>query len=644
MCGIFGILSPSLPGNRTIREALHTIRHRGPDDEGYLFIHTRGDISLHASGPDTCTELRDEYRDISDVDVTDFDLLLAHRRLAILDLSYRGHQPMSYAGGDLRITYNGEIFNYRELGRELRASGYCFDSDTDTEVILAAYQEWGQQCVRRFNGQWAFCIYDRKKQILFCSRDRFGIKPLYYWFDRDHFVFASEFKTLLRMPFVHAQLNIPLISEFAIFASLDTSEETLYRGIYQILPSHNLVVDLKGRQPRTEKYYEPGFLDQVGDYDHHQALRYADDIRDLLIDAVKIRLISDVPVGSCLSGGLDSSSIVVIISKLLNDGGIEISQIGERQKTFTASYDDPAVDERLHADEVIRHTNVDAYYSYPIAENLWRELDEFLYHQDGICFSTNVYVGWDLMRLASRHIKVVLNGQGGDELFGGYLHYEILYLADMIRARRSKDLIGALSGLYSRHGLFKTVVKGIIGGGIALAPAGLKPLLFKEWYREHHRAIEHLLHQRVPIERNLARMIDYTKSLSQFLISDITMRYLQQLLHYDDRDAAAFSIENRVPFVDHRLIEYVNGIPSIFKLHKGWSKWLLRLAMRDLLPEKILWRKDKLGTPTPVKTWLTHEFSPVPHLMKRYGMRIYSDFVWRLFLADRLINRGEDRR
>ena len=644
MCGIFGILSHSLPGNRNIREALHSIRHRGPDDEGYLFIHTTEDLSRHASGTDTCAELRDEYRDISDVDITQFDLLLAHRRLSILDLSSRGHQPMSYAEGDLRITYNGEIFNYRELRRELQASGYRFGSETDTEVILAAYQEWGQHCVRRFNGQWAFCIYDRKKHILFCSRDRFGIKPLYYWFDRDHFVFASEIKALLRMPFVHAQVNMPLLSEFAIFGSLDTSEETIYTGIHQILPSHNLIVDLKGRQLQAEKYYESVFLDQVGDYDHHQALRYADDIRDLLIDAVKIRLTSDVPVGSCLSGGLDSSSIVAIISKLLNEGGIEIPQIGERQKTFTASYDDPSIDERIHADEVIRHTNVDAYYSYPNADNLWEELDGFLDHQDGISFSTNMYVGWNLMRLASHHIKVVLNGQGGDELFGGYLHYEILYLADMIRDRHGKELIDALSGLYNRHGLLQTLVKSIIAGGIALSPAWLKPLLFKEWYRTHLKAIEHLLHERVPIEKNLAEMIEYTKSLNQLLISDIIMRYLPQLLHYDDRNAAAFSIENRVPFVDHRLVEYVNGIPSIYKMHKGWSKWLLRIAMRDLLPERILWRKDKLGTPTPIKTWLTHELSPVPRLMKRYGMRTYNHFVWRLFLADRLINQTEDIR
>lgn len=642
MCGIFGIFSSALPGDGIIRGALDSIRHRGPDDEGYIFINTIDNTCQPASGSDTCQQLRNEYRDISDVEMKNYDLVLAHRRLSIVDLSSRGHQPMPYANGDLWIAYNGEIFNYRELRKELQLSGYRFDSGTDTEVVLAAYEKWGERCVHRFNGQWAFCIYDRRQKRLFCSRDRFGIKPFYYWFDKGNFAFASEIKGLLMLPLINTALNKPLISEFILFYELDNSEETIYKGICQLPPSHNLVVDMNDKQPRVDRYYELGFLDQVGDYDHRLALRYADDIRDLLIDAVKIRLISDVPVGSCLSGGLDSSSIVVIINKLLNEGGIGREQIGERQKTFTAAYDDPAVDERVHAYEVIHRTNVDAYFSYPNGETLWNEVGSFLYHLDGPCFSTNIYAGWDVMRLASHHIRVVLNGQGGDELFGGYLRYESVYLADMIKSGHYKDLFAALSGMGHRHGFTKTVTKGVIGGGLAMTPARLKPFLLKKVYRAHHRAIEHLLNDRFPIDGHVERMIDRIHSLNHFLFCDTTKNYLPQLLRYDDRNAAAFSVENRVPFVDHRLVEYVNGIPSIFKLYKGWSKWLLRLAMRDLLPEKILWRKDKLGFPTPEKQWLTHSLSPVPQFMKRQGLRRYDAFAWRLFLADRLINRGAD--
>jgi len=638
MCGIFGIFSPALPGNAAVKRSLDSIRHRGPDDEGYTLINSRTNASLFVSGPDTCSELRDEHRDILDVDLKSYDMLLAHRRLSIIDLSCKGHQPMSYADGDVCITYNGEIFNYRELRTELQLSGYRFDSDSDTEVILAAYHKWGQRCVNRFNGQWAFCIYDRRHSKLFCSRDRFGIKPFYYWFDGRTFAFASEIKSLLTLPFIRSEINRPLIPNFVIFHELDTCGETLYQGIFQLAPSHNLIFDLEGKDLRAEKYYELNYLDEMGDYDHQKALRYADDIRDLLIDSVKIRLISDVPVGTCLSGGLDSSSIVVIISKLLKEGGIKQDQIGDKQKTFTVSYDDPSVDEKIHADRVIRHTNVDSYFSYPTAQGLWEELDRFLYHQDGPCLSTTFYAGWDVMRLASRRVKVVLNGQGGDELLGGYLHYEILYLADIIRKRRCRDALAALAGMGYRHGLAKTFLKGALGSCLAMAPASLKPVLFKEWYRKPYGAVSRLLNEPLSIDEHLAKMTDWMKSLNRFLINDSSMRYLPQLLHYDDRNAAAFSIENRVPFLDHRLFEYVNNIPSIFKLYKGWSKWLLRLAMRDLLPEKILWRKDKLGFPTPVKTWLTHSLSPVPGLIKQYGLRECGHLAWRVFLADRLMN------
>ena len=638
MCGIFGIFSSTLPENRVIKNALDSVRHRGPDDEGYVLINSRTNASLVASGPDTCSELRDEYRDILDADLKSYDILLAHRRLSIIDLSCKGHQPMSYGDGDVWITYNGEIFNYRELRTELQLSGYRFGSDSDTEVILAAYNKWGQQCVNRFNGQWAFCIYDRRRRELFCSRDRFGIKPFYYWFDGRTFAFASEIKSLLMLPFIRSEMNRTLIPNFIIFHELDTSAETIFQGIYQLPPSHNLILDLEHKNPRAEKYCELNYLDETGDYNHQKALRYADDIRDLLIDSVKIRLISDVPVGTCLSGGLDSSSIVVIINKLLKEGGISRDQTGEKQKTFTASFDDSSVDERIHANRVIKHTNVDSYYSQPKAAGLWGELDNFLYYQDGPCLSTTFYAGWDVMRLASQHVKVVLNGQGGDELLGGYLHYEILYLADMIRKRRYPDVFAALAGMGYRHGLAQTFLKGALGGCLAMAPASLKPLLFKQWYRTPYTVVRRLLNKPFSIDEHLAGMIDNMSSLNRFLSADTGMRYLPQLLHYDDRNGAAFSVENRVPFLDHRLVEYVNNIPAIFKIYKGWSKWLLRLAMRDLLPERIRWRKDKLGFPTPVKTWLTHSLSPVPEIMKQYGIRECGHLAWRVFLADRLVN------
>jgi asparagine synthase (glutamine-hydrolysing) len=644
MCGILGVLSPRLPENRIIREALELLRHRGPDDEGYLFSNTGNNRHTPASGAGSCSIIRNEQIDISDTDIREYDLVLGHRRLSIIDLSPRGHQPMSYSGGDLWITYNGEIFNYRELRAELASLGYRFHSDTDTEVILASYSEWGTECVTRFNGQWAFCIYDSRKRILFCSRDHFGIKPFYYWFDGKNFAFASEINALLKLPFTDRKLNKPVFSDLLVFYMLGSAEETLYEGIHQLPPSSNIVVDVREMSISCNRYYELPPNDERGNYDHRQALRYADDIRELLIDAVRIRLTSDVPVGSCLSGGLDSSSIVVIINKLLKEGGVSPETVGGIQKTFTISYDDPAVDEKEYADEVIRHTHVDSYFASPDAALLWGELDKFLLHHDGLCSSARIYAWWCVMRLASGHVKVVLNGQGADELFGGYPpRYEPIYLAEALRDMRiieSFEIMSRQGGLYGPGYSLRRAVEAHY---YTLVPDNLQIALFKARHRKELGYAARLLGDGCINSAGLKRTVGRTKSLNYRLWRDVTNDYLPQLLCYDDRNASAFSIENRVPFVDHRLIEYVNAIPSVYKLYNGWNKWLLRLAMRDLLPEKILWRRDKLGFPAPEKTWLSHKDSPVPSFMGRYGIGKYGSFTWRLYLAEKLIRELQEK-
>jgi asparagine synthase (glutamine-hydrolysing) len=625
-------------------DALDVMRHRGPDDEGYVCIDTSSDSCIQALGADSCSVLRGKYRDLEDTDITTSHVVLGHRRLAILDVSSKGHQPMSFDNDNLWITYNGEIFNYKELRRELQGSGCTFSSGTDTEVILAAYSKWGEDCVSRFNGQWAFCIYDKRKKKLFCSRDRFGIKPFYYWFDGAHFAFASEIKALLRIPFVKRELNKQLLFELFVFHMMHHSEESMYRGIYQLLPSHNLTFDPDRKDMSIKRYYELPYTEELGRYDERQACRYADDIRDLLIDSVRVRLISEVPVGSCLSGGLDSSSIVAIINRLLREGTIDERAIGKRQKTFTASFDNPCIDETGYAEEVIRHTGVESFFVYPTADGLWKELDNFLFSHDELCKNTNVYAGWVVMRLASRHVKVVLNGQGSDELFGGYPQYEPVYLADMIRRMRVKDLCRFFSGERKRYGLRRTFSDCAMGGYLAFAPDSLKKFLFKERSRKQLKYIEHLLGEVDRDASGLERMTERMRSLNHLLYRDTTRDYLRELLKDDDRNAAAFSIENRVPFVDHRLVEYVSGIPSIYKMYRGWSKWLLRLAMRDLLPEKIVWRKDKIGFATPVESWIRHEYSPIPLAMSQLGRKGQIPyFLWKLYLVQRLLARHEQK-
>lgn len=635
MCGILGVVSSPLPESKILKGALDSIRHRGPDDEGYLFA-CGFDGCLTGAGPDTHSGLKDRWCSIDDIDASSFQLLLAHRRLAILDLSQAGHQPFNNTAGNLWITYNGEVFNYKELRFELKSKGYHFRSDTDTEVVLAAYDAWGDRFPERLNGQWAFCIYDKNRGRLFCSRDRFGIKPFYYWHDEARFVFASEIKALFNLPFVSKTIDHGQLSEFVFNYRIEHMAESLYKGIYQLLPGHNLTFDLTTRRLRTTRYYQLPFNPETGRYSHEKALKYADDIRNLFIDSVRMQLVSDVPVGSCLSGGLDSSFIVAAINRLFHDGKVAKDAIWDKQKTFTASFDDPAADETVYAKAVIRHTGVNGFFCRPGAETLWKEIHQFLSYHDGICFGTNVYAGWEVMRLAARHVKVLLNGQGGDEVFGGYPRYDGIQIASLIRQLKMKETLALLSNEIRLFGFnygFNQFKRGIK----AFFPEKLRQYFSRKRYATQLDLLHHLFGN--PYFPRAISMVDNDPrmTLNEKLWMDQTQTYLPMLLRYDDRNASAVSIENRVPFLDHRLVEYVNAIPSVYKIHKGWRKWLLRLSMRDMLPEHIIWRKEKAGFSTPSEKWLLSSISPVPALMRRHGIETFSHQLWCVLVAEKLL-------
>ena len=304
MCGILGIVAPRLPGAAKITSALDSIGHRGPDDEGYLFAHPSQSKRISAAGRHTHPQLKDRLPDVMDIEAGQFQLVLAHRRLSIIDVTPGGHQPFSINREKLWITYNGELFNYRELGRELKGLGHHFNTTSDTEVLLAAYQEWGPAFTQRLNGQWAFCIYDRARNVLFCSRDRFGVKPFYYWFDGVHFGFASEIKALLRLPFVKTELSLQSLADFVLWYRIEHNEESAFKGIFQLLPGQNAEFDLAAATLKKSTYYILPYTSAMGRYNARKARMYADDIRELFIDSVRLRLVSDVPVGSCLSGGV----------------------------------------------------------------------------------------------------------------------------------------------------------------------------------------------------------------------------------------------------------------------------------------------------------------------------------------------------
>ena len=627
MCGIAGIYAfDGKVDPKWIRDMAEILRHRGPDDEGYLFIDTEKGIFEERSGEDTVSELAIQQRSIGD-SMPLYNLAFGHRRLSIIDLTFHGHQPMSYDNGNYWIVYNGEIFNYIELKQELKESGFKFKTSSDTEVILASYVKWGVDCAKHFNGDWAFCIYDKTKNILFASRDRFGVRFFYYFWDGNLFAFASETKALFSLSDVNGNLDLKQVYDFLIFGVIDHTEKTVYEKIDQLKPAQNLILDIKSGELKFFSYYSLNFNSELGGYDEKKSSDFADSIKDLFYDAIRIRLRSDVPVGSCLSGGLDSSSIVMLVNRLMKKEGIPTFHIGDHQKTFTASYINDPIDEAAYAEEVIKRTDVDGQFVFPDGKKLWNELADLLYSQDEPFGSTSIYAQWNVMRLASRHVKVVLDGQGGDELFGGYFFYPSQAISQ-----------GNLRLFFQRLKLYggRAFEELFFGLGFRLLPDLLKERSFMLLRGRYLKFLEKVFPQfpDPPSRREEIVKDVIVPNLNRRLWQDFTKYSIPGLLHYEDRNGMAFGVEARVPFLDFRLVDYVMALPAIYKIYNGWSKWIFRIAMRDVLPEKILWRKDKLGFSTPEKRWLSEGDNPFKSFVKQYDIPYDGDvFWWRLFIT-----------
>lgn len=586
MCGIVGIynLNNQQIDKNILRKMLETLTHRGPDGEG-VFI--------------------------------DKNLGIGNRRLAIIDLSKAGNQPMPNENNTLWIVYNGEIYNYIELRSELEKFGHRFKSNTDTEVILHSYEEWGTDCLKQFNGMWAFAIWDKKKQELFCARDRYGIKPFYYYFDGKVFTFASEIKTLLNHPFVKRQPNDKLIFDYLTFGNLDHTSETFFANIKQLEPGHYLTVSSKAKLD-IKKYYQIYPNLTFGEYNEKKCQDYAEQFLFLLKDAVRLRLRSDVPVGSSLSGGIDSSTVVCLVNKLLQEEGIDQKIIGEHQKTFTSAFEDLRFDERQYVQLVVKLTGVEPHYVFPSGERLWQELDDLIWYQEEPFNSTSVYAQWNVMRLAKENkVKVLLDGQGGDELLAGYLPYFGSFLNQMFFGMNFLTYLKELQSV--KKTALLSVNKAIfyqLKELFLLFPQELRFFLrrkikkrfnlIKKGFTEKYK--KHEISQIKSIPK-----LNLTKKLYQ----DTFKLSLRALLRYEDRNSMAFSIETRLPFLDHRLVEFVFSLPAIYKIHGGWSKFLLRMATKDILPDQIRWRRDKMGFVSPEKIWLRENKEKVKEIFTK---------------------------
>lgn len=611
MCGIAAIFSHSGMANSRIASMTDIIRHRGPDDEGFVMFAGDG-ASTVLGGEDTpaaAYSSRYAYAPSAALGTAaeaDSVVALGHRRLSIIDVSPAGHQPMCSEDRKLWIVYNGEIYNHIELRTELEALGARFGSHSDTEVILAAYRQWGADCLARFNGMFAFVLVDHVQGKALIARDRFGVKPLYYWAFPDGIAFASEIKQFTGLPSWQARMNEQRVYDFLNWGVTDHTDETLFQGVFQFKAGQALYIGLdelremassgKSRLPVYDWYR----LEDKG-FDGDLAAA-AEGFKHHLTEAVRLRLRADVPVGSCLSGGLDSSSIVSIMNQLMQQTGAQ-----GLQKTFSACSSVKRFDERDYISEVVDKTGVEAHYTFPEMSELFDICGQITWHQDEPFGSTSIFAQWKVFQLAAETgVKVMLDGQGADEQLAGYHTFFAPYLAGLFKQGKWLTLWREIQANKRVHGYSElTSLKHLAN---MLLPETMRQALRKLGGKASAHA-DWLNWQAMKIRPQdpFARLGGKTDSLKQFSRAQLTATNLQMLLHWEDRDSMAHSIESRVPFLDYRLIEYVLALPDSFKLAGGVTKRVLRESMRNILPERVRMRMDKLGFVTPEEIWLRQE-------------------------------------
>lgn len=575
MCGIVGLIGHSDSGRK--RKALESLSHRGPDGEG-------------------------EWQS------ADGRVWLGHRRLAIIDPE-GGAQPISNEDGTIWITFNGCIYNYLELAQLLRQKGHHIRTHCDTEVIVHAYEEFGEDCVQKFIGMFAFALWDSAKRRLFCARDRLGVKPFYFQHKEGRLLFASEIKALLAFGFEDKEPDYRGVSDYLAFQTV-LGERTLFKGIRKLLPGHTLTVDEGAESVLIRKYWELNFnID-----DHHTEEYFISRLRLLLEDAVKIRLRSDVALGAHLSGGLDSSTVVCLASAL-NTGG-------SRLKTFTGAFSEgEKFDETLYARLVAERSGAQYIDIYPTAADFIGALPKIIYAMDEPTAGPGVFPQYMVSQLASEHVKVVLGGQGGDEIFAGYARYLVGYLEECLK--------GAIEESQSRAhyaATLSTIIPSLpmLQQYIPMLRYFFADGLFEAQDRRYFRLMDRSagimdIYQPGVIDsetgfehfREIFQSSNAASFLNKMLHFDLNV-HLPALLHVEDRTSMAWGLESRVPLLDHRIAELMASIPPAIKFKGGHPKHLFKKAVENIVPDEILSRKDKMGFPVPLHLWLKgplHEFT-----------------------------------
>ncbi|MCC7364532.1 MAG: asparagine synthase (glutamine-hydrolyzing) [Dehalococcoidia bacterium] len=562
MCGIAGILradgEPVPPGQ--VAAMIATLRHRGPDGDGSFF----------APG-----------------------IAFGHTRLAIIDLTCGSDQPFIDEAAGLALIFNGEIYNYIELRKQLIGLGHQFRSTGDTEVLLRAYQEWGVDCLSRLNGMFAFALWDGPKRNLFLARDRFGEKPLYMARSPKGVCFASEMKAIQAVRPELRQPNRRVVFRYIARGDLDLDEETFFEGIEALPAAHYLMLDAAGRgEPR--RYWSPAAACVPKD-----PAEAVEGFRELLFDAVRIRLRSDVPVGSSLSGGLDSSSIVAAIN----------AQKGSRrvhQKTFSARFHSKAHDEGRYIRLVADAVDAESHDIWVEPDCFLAEFDRLQYHQEEPIASSSPFAQWLVMRLAHENgTTVLLDGQGADELLAGYDQAHGMFWAHWLRRGRP-DRVGRELLAFSRR--YHALREPALFAAYYSLPGKLRDGLAEFYYRSSDIVSPELHTDFAPA--HVDTIEPFPDRLRNELVRWQMTTQLPEFLRYADRNSMAFSREVRLPFLDHRLAEYCFGLPPDLMLHRAVTKLPLRRAMRGIVPDEILDRKDKLAYAPPQRRWVRESLRP----------------------------------
>ncbi|MBM3176579.1 MAG: asparagine synthase (glutamine-hydrolyzing) [Bacteroidetes bacterium] len=562
MCGITGVINARgrIDSTEICRKMSEAIAHRGPDGDGYW-------CNINST------------------------VALAHRRLSIIDLSSSADQPM-FVAGRYTIVFNGEIYNYLELKKILIEYGYSFLTESDTEVLVAMYQHYGVQCLDYLDGMFAFVLYDQLEDLIFISRDRFGEKPFYYSIDNDIFYFSSEIKSFWKigLPKIVDDEMLGYFLHYAQVHHPHNNSKTFFKNIIKLKPAHYLFGTPQNLFKASQIQYWRLPENRDTSYDSLSEKEIFNKFYILFETSVKRRLRSDVPVGSSLSGGLDSSSVVCMIHQLKRESNIS-------QSTFSARFPGFVKDEGNFMKFVIDATNTSAFFAFPDKEGFLSNFSTMVFHQDEPFGSGSIYAQFEVMRLAKeKSVTVLLDGQGADEMLGGYSYYR-----DTLNAQNFVHSLGPqvspntppMSARQMLKAFIKSKAPGILDVYRGLKIKSASGIIYSPYSKEFSYFLKKL---KSPYPNHT--------SLYEHLRHDLTSGNLEDLLRYADRNSMAHSREVRLPFLNHQLVEFVLALNDSYKINGEWTKWVQRKSMSRIMPNEITWRKDKIGYEPPQQSWM----------------------------------------